>query len=323
MRYRTLGKTGVSVSTIGFGGSPLGNVFKPVSAAGDSRLISTAIDKGINFFDVSPYYGLGLAEQRLGDALKPHRQNVFLATKCGRYGAEEFDFSRAGITAKVESSLCRLKTDAVDLLQVHDIEFADIGQILEETLPALAELKRQGKTRFIGITGYWPGLLATVLRECPLDTVLNYCHWNLFTDDMDIALTPATRLTGAALINASPLHMGLLSEDPIPDWHPAPESVRRVARETIRLCRTRNVDPATLAVWQCLGHPEASSTLVGVADLSQLESSCAALEFQPDQELLDEVTAVISPAFNTVWPQGKLQSQEVARNEGFLAGAAE
>jgi L-galactose dehydrogenase len=310
MRYQLLGKTGVSVSKIGFGGSPLGNVFKTISPAGDSMLIDRAIDKGINFFDVSPYYGLGLAEQRLGAALRPHRQRIVLATKCGRYGADEFDFSRAGITARLETSLRRLRTDLVDLLQVHDIEFSDIDQLLEETLPTLAELKRQGKTRFIGVTGYWPGLLAKVLQTFPVDTVLNYCHWNLFADDMDVRLTSVTRTIGVGLVNASPLHMGLLSEDSIPKWHPSPESVRQAARQTMQLCRESNIDPATLAVWRCIEHPQVASTLVGMADVTQLDSSCAALDLQPDDDLLDAVTAVIAPVFNTVWPQGKQINQD-------------
>jgi L-galactose dehydrogenase len=226
MRYRKLGKTGIAVSVIGFGGSPLGNVFGGVPVIDDATLVGTAIDCGINFFDVSPYYGLGLAEERLGAALGSHRNEVILATKCGRYGADSFDFSAATITERLEDSLRRLRTDAVDILQAHDVEFGDTTQVLEETIPALVELKRQGKTRFIGITGYWPGLLSKLATESSVDTVLNYCHSNLFADDMDEALTPLAQSSGFGLINASPLHMGLLSGKPVPEWHPAPLPVR-------------------------------------------------------------------------------------------------
>lgn len=310
MRFRPLGRTGLSISAIGFGGSPLGNVFGTVSPQLDSVLIGKALDCGINFFDVSPYYGLGLAEERLGAALAPHRSSVVLATKCGRYGVDEFDFSARGITARVEESLRRLRTDAVDLLQVHDVEFGDVAQVIHETLPTLVELKRQGKTRFIGVTGYWPGLLTRVLQSSPLDTVLNYCHWNLFADNMDMLLTPAASERGVGLINASPLHMGLLGGHSIPEWHPAPDVIRKAAEKVVSLCQERSVDPATLAVWRCLQHPVATTTLVGMSDQAQIESACAALKFTPDNELLARVHAIALPVWNTVWPQGRSNNED-------------
>ena len=93
MRYRRLGQTDLELSILGFGASPLGNVFSVVDPAESTRAIHQAIDWGINFFDVSPYYGVTLAEQRLGTALAGKRNEVILTTKCGRYGADDFDFS--------------------------------------------------------------------------------------------------------------------------------------------------------------------------------------------------------------------------------------
>jgi L-galactose dehydrogenase len=311
MRYRPLGKTGISVSVIGFGAAPLGNVFADVPATGDAELIGQAVDAGINFFDVSPYYGLGLAEERLGIALAPYRQKVVLATKCGRYGADQFDFSAKTITLRLEESLRRLRTDAVDLLQAHDVEFGDIDQVINETLPALDKLKQQGKARCIGITGYWPGFLARIASRYSVDTILNYCHSNKFCDDMDQALEQAAA-EGCGLINASPLHMGLLGGGPIPDWHPAPPPVRTAAAQVVAACRKRNVDTATLAIWTCLQNPTAASTLVGLANESQLESSCAALTLQPDEELLREIEQIIAPVHNLRWPQGRIENQDHA-----------
>jgi L-galactose dehydrogenase len=315
MRYRKLGKTGIAVSVIGFGGSPLGNLFGGVPVIDDATLVGTAIDCGINFFDVSPYYGLGLAEERLGAALGSHRNEVILATKCGRYGADSFDFSAATITERLEDSLRRLRTDAVDILQAHDVEFGDTTQVLEETIPALVELKRQGKTRFIGITGYWPGLLSKLATESSVDTVLNYCHSNLFADDMDEALTPLAQSSGFGLINASPLHMGLLSGKPVPEWHPAPLPVRDAAARVVAFCKRRHVDPGTLALWTCLQHPVAASTLVGLADKTQITESCAALEFLPEEDFLSEVRAIIAPIHNTFWPQGRIQNEYISGND--------
>ena len=131
LKYRELGKTGLRVSVLGFGASPLGNVFDDVPASQAERAVHAAIDRGINFFDVSPYYGATLAEHRLGAALEGRRKEVVLSTKCGRYGADTFDFSAARVAAGAAESLRRLRTDYVDLLMAHDIEFADRNQILE------------------------------------------------------------------------------------------------------------------------------------------------------------------------------------------------
>src|ERR1700733_1243910 len=93
MEYRPLGQTDLRISVIGFGASPLGDVFGIANPEEGARAVQVAIDEGINFFDVSPYYGITLAEVRLGKALKGRRRDVVLSTKCGRYGANEFDFS--------------------------------------------------------------------------------------------------------------------------------------------------------------------------------------------------------------------------------------
>jgi L-galactose dehydrogenase len=167
-----------------------------------------AIERGINFFDVSPYYGVTLAEQRLGVALAGLRHKVILATKCGRYGADDFDFSARTVVAGVCDSLVRLKTDYIDLLQVHDVEFGDVEQIVNETLPALRALQQQGKARYIGITGYSLQTLVRIAKSAPVDSILSYCRYYLMVRDMDTILTPLVNEQSIGLINASPLHMG-------------------------------------------------------------------------------------------------------------------
>lgn len=319
MIYRSFAGTNDSLSVIGFGASPLGNVFGETSRSMDDALVAHALACGINFFDVSPYYGLGLAEERLGAALAHRRQEAFLATKCGRYGADNFDFSAATIVRRLEESLQRLQTDYVDLLQAHDIEFGNMDQILHETLPALAALKKQGKCRYIGITGFWPGLLSRVADDFQLDAVLNYCHANLFVNDMDRELIPLCSQRGIAAINASPLHMGLLGDGPVADWHPAPAIVREKAAEVVALCRRHGVPPGTLAVWKCLQHPTIVSTLVGLSNIAQIDTTCRALEFQPSPELLSAVEAILAPVLNMRWPQGRIENQDAS----FLETPAE
>src|SRR5215212_2606696 len=124
MEFRLLGSTGLEVSVLGFGASPLGDVFGRINADEGIRAVHCAIDLGVNFFDVSPYYGLTLAETRLGQALRGKRDRVILATKCGRYDEDEFDFSARRVAASVDESLRRLQTDYLDVVHAHDIEFA-------------------------------------------------------------------------------------------------------------------------------------------------------------------------------------------------------
>jgi L-galactose dehydrogenase len=109
---------------------------------------------GINFFDVSPNYGVTLAEKRLSYAMRGRRHHVLHSTKCGRHGVNGFDFSHTRILQSVHDSLERLQMDYVDFLEAHDVEFGDVEQIIRETIPAMRELQKRGVARHIGITGY-------------------------------------------------------------------------------------------------------------------------------------------------------------------------
>ncbi len=304
MLYRPLGNTGLSVSILGFGASPLGNVFGDIDQAQADRAVHFAIGKGINFFDVSPYYGLTLAESRLGQALGAKRKDVILATKCGRYGAQEFNFSAPRIKAGFEESLQRLQTDYVDLLQAHDIEFGNRQQIIEETVPAMRELQRAGKARFVGITGYQLQMLTSVAEAVSVDTVLSYCRYNLLIDDMDSVLSGFAKQNQLGLINASPLHMGILTEQGAPSWHPAPEAVRSAGTQIAKLCRSRGVEPTQVALKYCFDHPYVSTTLVGMLSEQQVASNLAALDLSLDPELMAEIAKIAAPVKNMVWLSG-------------------
>ncbi|WP_353062414.1 aldo/keto reductase [Tunturibacter psychrotolerans] len=305
MRYRKLGLTELNVSLLGFGASPLGDVFFRTNPEEGTQAVHHAIDEGVNLFDVSPYYGLTLAEERLGSALVGKRDSVILATKCGRYGDHIFDFSPRGVTSGLEGSLRRLRTDYVDLLQVHDIEFGDTEQVINETLPALRQLQKQGKARYIGITGYSLKTLLRVAAELPVDAMLSYCRYNLLVTDMDVALVPFARQHEIGLINASPLHMGMLTENGAPEWHPAEPAVHAASRRVEAICKAKGVSLPELAIRFCLAHPYVSSTLVGMATQRQVDENLRALNAVDDDELIAEIQAVIVPDQNAVWPSGR------------------
>lgn len=313
MIYRTLGKTGLVVSIIGFGASPLGDEFGVADPEEGKRAVDRAIDLGINYFDVSPYYGRTLAETRLGEALAGKRDKVFLATKAGRYGKDPdlgFDFSAERIVQSVDESLRRLQTDYIDVLQAHDIEYGRKEQILEETLPAMFRLKEAGKVRFVGITGYPLQILASIAQAAPVDTILTYCRYDLMNTSMNDVLLPVARERKIGLINASALHMGVLTEKGAPDWHPAPVRVQAMGHQVAEYCRHRGVDVADLALQFALAHPDVSLTLVGMTKARHVEQNVALVGQPPDPVLLDEVLALIKPVANVVWKEGRPENDD-------------
>jgi L-galactose dehydrogenase len=313
MIYRVLGKTGLKVSMIGFGASPLGQEFGAIDPAEGKRAVHYAIERGINYFDVAPYYGRTLAETRLGEALLGYRDKVILATKAGRYDKElatGFDFSAQRILKSVDESLARLQTDYIDVFQIHDIEFGRRAQIVNETLPAMQQLKQTGKVRFVGITGYPVHPLKEIVEVAEVDTILSYCRYNLMDTSMDDVLTPIAREKEIGLINASPLHMRVLTEQGAPEWHPAPRRVVEVGRQVAAYCRSRGVDIADLAMQFVLQHPIVATTLVGMSKTKHVDQNLKTVGVVPDPELLAEVLALIKPVANIAWQEGRLENYD-------------
>jgi aryl-alcohol dehydrogenase-like predicted oxidoreductase len=307
VKYKSLGRTGLNVSVIGFGASPLGNEFGRIEAGEGERAVHAAIEHGINFFDVAPYYGRTLAEERLGAALAGKRGEIVLATKIGRYDAAAFDFSAKRVRSSVEESLRRLRTDYIDILTAHDIEFADRNQIVEETIPAMRALAQEGKIRSVGISGLQLKMLAEVAVRGQVDTVLSYCRYNLMLRDLDKWLTPALEERRIGLINASPLHMRLLTRTGAPAWHPAPEAVKQAAAEVVRCCGN---DIAVLALRFCLDHPYVSTTLVGMSNAAEVESNLRALEQRFPSATLAQVAKIVEPVKNMAWPTGRPENHD-------------
>lgn len=307
MRYEMLGNTGLRVSVLGFGAAPLGQEYGAVSVAEGNRAVAAAIDEGINLFDVSPYYGRTLAEERLGEALAGRREKVVLVTKVGRYGLDlpdGFDFSAARVARSIDESLKRLRTDVIDLYLAHDIEFGDREVILGETIPMMKRLQAQGKVRYIGVSGFPLEYLREVAEVAGVDAVLSYCHYDLLNTRLDEVLAPRAREGEFGLINASPLHMGVLTREGPPAWNPAPDRVVRAAREAAEWCAARGADLPDLALRFSLGNTTVASTLVGMRTEAELRRNLAALRPGPHDDLIPAVREMLEPVHDVEWPSG-------------------
>jgi len=313
MNYRRLGQTGLDVSVLSLGGSSLGGVFRSTDDRKSIATVRTALDLGINFIDVSPYYGHTRAETVLGRALQGvPRERYRLATKVGQYGDGEFDFSAARVTAGFDDSCRRLGVEYVDVLHCHDIEFADLDQIVGETLPALARLREQGRIGHIGITGLPLRIFAAVLeRTAPgaVEAILSFCHYEL-NDDSLAGILPVCQARGVGVINAAPTGMGLLTARGVPEWHPAPPTVVQGCRRAAEFCAGKGVDIVKLALQFSVAHPGIATTLIGTANPEHLRRNVAWAEEAPDFELIGEVLAVLRPIHNHNFTRGRPENRD-------------
>ncbi|MDR6722735.1 aryl-alcohol dehydrogenase-like predicted oxidoreductase [Paenibacillus amylolyticus] len=304
MKQRILGRTGLNVPVLSFGASSLGSVFRNIDPNEGIRTVHAALDAGMNYIDVSPYYGLTKAETVLGHAIRTvPRQSYTLSTKVGRYGEHKFDFSRKRIQESVQQSLTRLHTDYIDMLFLHDIEFVPADIIIEEAFPTLLDLKEQGVIRFAGICGLPLTLFEKVLPQIEADAIISYCHYTL-NDTSLLSLLPLLEKNNVGLVNASPLAMGLLSTRGAPAWHPATERVKQVCLEAAQFCAEQGSNIAKVAVQYATANEQIPTALVSSASVENIRNNADWLDEELDQELLSAVLRILAPIHNETWPSG-------------------
>ncbi len=307
MKYHEIGKTGMCVSELSFGASSLGAVFHEIKESQALEAVYAAIDCGMNFIDVSPYYGHYKAETVLGKALRNiPREKYYLSTKVGRYGengVNTWDYSARRAKESVYESLERLGLDYIDLINVHDIEFADLSQVVNETLPALVELKETGLVRHVGITDLQLENLEWVIKNVPqgtVESVLNFCHHTL-NDDKILDYIDFFESNNVGIINASPFSMGLLTKRGIPSWHPAPESLVEACRKAVLHCEAKGYPIETLAIQYAVSNPRIATTLFSSANPESVKRNVAVLDEPIDMQLVEEVKEIIGDQFRVSW----------------------
>ena len=312
MELRSLGNTNLKLSAFGFGASSLGGVFHSLKEEDGIKAVHTAVENGINFIDVSPYYGHLKAEMVLGKALKEiPRDKFILSTKVGRYGKDgvnTWDYSAKRAHDSVYESMERLNVDYIDIINVHDIEFqaalpGGLQKVCDETLPALVELREKGVVGHVGITDLQLENLRWVVEHTPkgtVESVLNFCHYCLCDDKLTDFLD-FFESSGIGVINASPLSMGLLTMRGAPDWHPAPKELRDVCAKAAQYCDSIGYPIEKLAMQYSLGNNRIASTLFSTTNPDNVLKNIDFISTPADEEVVAKVREIIGAQFRVSW----------------------
>jgi aryl-alcohol dehydrogenase-like predicted oxidoreductase len=315
MEYRQLGATGPRVSALGLGLWSIGGAFGPADTAESRRTIARAIERGVTLIDTAPAYGS--AEALLGEVLSPaDRQRVFLTTKCGLApdpltGRSVLDGRPEALRQHLEGSLRRLRCDWVDLLLIH---WPDTRVPIAETIGGLDDLRRDGLTRFVGVSNFTAEQLRAACREAPI--VCNQVGYHLFDRRWERAMFPTAAECGVAIVAYSPLAHGLLSGSfdtgtlhPA-DWRRqgdtlaseylfAPENIAHnaaLARRMAESLEGRGVTLPQAAIAWVLAHPQVASTITGSRRVERLDENLAALEVAMDAGWRDHLSALAGAA---------------------------
>jgi L-galactose dehydrogenase len=312
MQYRALGKTGLTLPWLSYGASYLGRNGQTVDFSGEVRAVRVALDMGISLIDTSAYYGRGLSESLIGIGLRDvPRDRYVLCTKLGRYDDRHFDFSARRVTESIDVSLRRMGVEHLDIVLCHDVEFVDLQQIIDETLPAMRQVQQQGKVRFVGISGYPMHIFRWILERANLDVALSYNHYTL-QNSMLTDLIPLFKAKGVGLINAAPFEARLLTNAPLPPWHKATPEVRAVCRQAADHCAARGVDIAQLALQFSISNADLATCVVGSANPDNVRKWVEWADKPLDRHLLAEVSAILQPIHNWFFMSGRPENNDKA-----------
>ncbi len=313
MEYRTLGKTGLKVSVTGFGCWEMGGGYGDVAQKQTTAAVNRAIDVGINCFDTAPAYGRGESERILGEALGARRKDVVLVTKCGvGYPGrlKSRDSRPESIVASLERSLKNLNTDYVDVLLIH---WPDVTTPFEETMGALDDLVKQGKTRFVGESNFTLDMIKECMQTRRLDVVQGGLH--MFDRRLAGEIFPYCLEQEIGVMVYGPLAFGLLAgaftedtEFGSNDWRSNPNMLpelflRMFERDNFR----RNVGVVEelkgiaaragkkmphLALRWVLSNPGVHVALVGSRDAEEVQDNLGVLDWTLSDMDRAEIDAV-------------------------------
>ena len=312
MQYRDFGRTGIKVSCIGYGTNMLGRRPSADDASAGDRpgdrerttddyyvsMVHAALDEGVNLFDTANSYQDGRSEELLGRALEGRRDGVLIATKCG---SRSRDFSAAGIRRELAESLRRLRTDYVDVLQLHNPSLEELQGA--DWLEGMEALKAEGRLRVVGVSVRTPADGVWLLEHAPVEAL--QVGLNIFMPEARDGLLALAAEKGAGVLARVPLARGLLSGKygsdssfPEGDWHRRgfvgePEEMLHRIDHLNSLADEEEMRTAQLALRWVLCHPDVSAAIPGAKSVEHVRENAEAGAAGPlPEELYDRVEQI-------------------------------
>lgn len=296
---------------VGLGTSALGGVFGEVDEGDAVRTVASALEAGITLFDTAPAYGSTRAEKRLGEALSGvPRGNYVLSTKVGKEtdasGRDHFDFSADALRRSVDASMARLNVDRIDIVHLHDFDYEGgrhVGRALGEGMETLLELRREGRIRAVGAGIYAVDLWKQVLVDAPIDVALIHNHHTL-CDVRAYELLPLAEARGIGVLNAAPFASGLLTGEPLPPWHPAPDWAAAAAQRAAAIAVRHGTSLPRLALAYAACEARLPVTIFSCADAQTLRENLRWIQEPVDWPVVAEVQRALEPIMNRQWHHG-------------------
>ena len=314
-----LGTTRLRLPRIGLGSAPLGGLYSSVDETEAVRTVHCAVELGVNYIDTAPLYGHGRSERAIGKALSTLPRNEFvLSTKVGRLLVPvdeppdpnelvepSFDFSRDGVLRSLEESLERMGLDRVDILYVHDPDggvslHEDFSgqdyyyhQVLDEALPALADLRSQGVIGAVGVgMNFWE-MLARFARDGDFDCFILAGRYTLLDHTALPELLPLCQSRNISIVMGGPYNSGILASDLSPGaqyfYRDARPEVLEQARRIKSVCDRHGVPLKAAALQFCLAHPAVAAVIPGAKSVAEVEENCAMVDFPVPSDMWAEL----------------------------------
>ncbi|HEV2396122.1 MAG TPA: aldo/keto reductase [Candidatus Sulfotelmatobacter sp.] len=310
MEYSLLGRTGMKVSRLSFGASSLGGVFHSVDESEAIKAVHTALECGINFFDVAPAYAGTVSETILGKALRGvPRGRYYLSTKVGKYtkpgtyGEDTLDYSRARIRKSIKESAERLGTEYFDLIHIHDIEYQGrkyTEWALTEGYESVLELKHEGRIGGVSFGIYPIDLWMRIFSSLDVDAGLVHNHYCL-NDTRITELLQIAEAKQIGIVNGSPFGSALLTDRGPADWHPASAEERATFRMAADFCRKQGSSIAKLALQFASQNPKLPTTLFSSANPESVRRNVEWHQEPVDRQLVSETQKILEPVMNKQW----------------------